>query len=123
MTMSPFIDSSSALPLDADDFEEVTPTAHRLEAYGILPPNHRSLPERVLTGVEEIFFKWYELPDDDARREALSSLLPNERELRRALLAIVPLYHDPRFFDDATPTTSLVEVALVAHAKWRRTLE
>lgn len=113
MTMSPFIEST----------EEITPIAHRLEAYGILPSNHRSLPDRVLAGVEEIFFKWYELADDDARREAIATLFPNEREMRRALLAIVPLYHDPRFFDDATPTSSLVEVALVAHAKWRRALE
>jgi hypothetical protein len=123
MTMSPFIDSSAALPLDADDLEEITPIAHKLAAYGLLPQNHGAVPDRVLAGIEELFLKWYELADDEARRAAVPTLFGSERESRRVLLAIVPLYHDPRFFDDATPTTSLVEVALVAHAKWRRTLE
>ena len=38
------------------------------------------------------------------------------------MLAIVPLYYDVMFFDERTPTRDLVEIALVAHAKWRRWL-
>jgi len=37
-------------------------------------------------------------------------------------LSIVPLYYDTMFFDEKTPTRDLVEIALVAHARWRRWL-
>lgn len=123
------LDSSHALALDPDDLEDVAElparspsVAARLAEYGILPPEHAKLPPRVLAQVEQLFVTWYELEGDDARRAALHYLLPTESQLRAVLLAIVPLYHDRLFFDDATPTKSLIGLALVAHAKWRRWL-
>jgi galactose-1-phosphate uridylyltransferase len=103
---------------------EITRSAvlDRLEQYRILPPNHDRLPTNTLEQIEQLFVTWYELSDDASRRAALSYVLPTENETRAALLAIVPLYYDVMFFDERTPTRDLVEIALVAHAKWRRWL-
>lgn len=94
----------------------------RLEAYRILPPSHTLLTESTLEQIEQLFVTWFELQDDGSRRSAISYLFGNESEVRTALLAIVPLYYDSMFFDERTPTRDLVEIALVAHAKWRRWL-
>ena len=94
----------------------------RLDAYSILPPNHEILSVRTLEQIDQLFTTWYELSDDGSRRAALSYVFPTESEVRSALLSIVPLYYDTLFFDDRTPTKDLVEIALVAHAKWRRWL-
>ena len=94
----------------------------RLEQYRILPPNHDRLPANALEQIEQLFVTWYELEDDASRRSSMSYLFATEQEVRAALLAIVPLYYDPLFFDERTPTRDLVEIALVAHAKWRRWL-
>ena len=94
----------------------------RLEQYRILPPNHDRLPTNALDQIEQLFVTWYELGDDASRRAALSYVFASENEIRAALLAIVPLYYDTMFFDERTPTRDLVEIALVAHAKWRRWL-
>jgi hypothetical protein len=124
------IDSSHALALDPDDLEElaelpaVSPSiVERLGSYGILPPDHRRLSERVLARVEQLFVTWYELADDDARRAALHYLLTTEADVRSVLLAIAPIYYDRMFFDEKTPTKTLVDLALIAHGKWRRWLE
>ena len=123
-------DSLQALPLDPDDLENVIelPVAspsvvERLRAYGILPPDYARLSGHVLARVEQLFVTWYELADDDARRAALRYVLASEADVRRVLLAIAPIYHDRMFFDEETPTKSLIEIALIAHAKWRRWLE
>jgi hypothetical protein len=97
--------------------------AMRLHAYGILPPGHEKIREDVLVLVEQIFVTWYELRDDDSRRRALRYLIGSERELRETLLAVVPLYFDPLYFDERTPTRELVEIVLVAHRKWRTWLD
>jgi hypothetical protein len=94
----------------------------RLEAYGILPPSHQVLSRATLEQVEQLFMTWYELEDDASRRAAVSYIFADESEVRATLLAIVPLYYDTLFFDDRTPTRELVEIALVAHVKWRRWL-
>ena len=94
----------------------------RLEQYRILPPSHDRLPTNALEQIEQLFVTWYELGDDGSRRAALSYVFATENETRAALLAIVPLYYDTMFFDEHTPTRDLVEIALVAHAKWRRWL-
>jgi hypothetical protein len=94
----------------------------RLEAYRILPPSHTLLGEHTLEQIEQLFVTWFELQDDASRRSAISYLFAGESEVRTALLAIVPLYYDSMFFDERTPTRDLVEIALVAHAKWRRWL-
>jgi len=94
----------------------------RLEQYRILPPNHNRLPTNALEQIEQLFVTWYELSDDGSRRAALSYVFATENETRAALLSIVPLYYDTMFFDEQTPTRDLVEIALVAHAKWRRWL-
>jgi hypothetical protein len=94
----------------------------RLEQYRILPPNHDRLPTNALEQIEQLFTTWFELGDDVSRRAALSYVFASEREMRAALMSIVPLYYDPLFFDERTPTRDLVEIALVAHAKWRRWL-
>jgi hypothetical protein len=94
----------------------------RLDQYRILPPTHDRLPTRALEQVEQLFTTWFELSDDGSRRAALSYIFATENELRVALLAIVPLYYDTLFFDEHTPTRDLLEIALVAHAKWRRWL-
>ena len=94
----------------------------RLEQYRILPPNHDRLPTNALEQIEQLFVTWYELGDDGSRRSSLSYLFATENETRAALLSIVPLYYDTMFFDEKTPTRDLVEIALVAHAKWRRWL-
>ena len=94
----------------------------RLDAYRILPPEHASLPPLVLEHVEQLFITWFELADDGSRRSALSYLFSNDDEVRATLLAIVPLYYDTLFFDERTPTRDLIEISLVAHAKWRRWL-
>ncbi len=99
-----------------------TALLQRLEAYRILPPQHGHLPEHVLELVEQLFVTWFELQDDGSRRAAISYLFATEAQVRAAILAIVPLYYDAMFFDDFTPTRDLVEIALVAHAKWRRWL-
>lgn len=123
------VDSSHALALDPDDLEEIPelPAAspsivERLGSYGILPPDHRRLSAQVLARVEQLFVTWYELADDDARRAALHYLLTTEADVRSVLLAIAPIYYDRMFFDEKTPTKSLVDLALIAHAKWRRWL-
>jgi len=130
MTTERSIDSSHALALDPDDLEHLAelPAAspsvvERLRSYGILPPDYRRLPEPILARVEQLFVTWYELADDEARRAAVHYLLPTEAEVRSVLLAIVPIYHDRLFFDESTPTRSLVEIALSAHGRWRRWLD
>jgi 3',5'-cyclic AMP phosphodiesterase CpdA len=104
---------------------EITRSAvlERLEQYRILPPNHDRLPMNALEQIEQLFVTWYELEDDASRRAALSYVFATENETRAALLSIVPLYYDTMFFDDKTPTRDLVEIALVAHTKWRRWLD
>jgi len=99
-----------------------TPVLQRLEQYRILPPAHDRLPTRTLEQIEQLFTTWFELSDDDSRRTALPYIFADEGQLRAAVLAIVPLYYDIMFFDERTPTRDLVEIALVAHAKWRRWL-
>ncbi len=94
----------------------------RLESYRILPPSHTLLSERTLDHIEQLFVTWFELTDDGSRRAAISYLFSTDAEVRTALLAIVPLYYDSLFFDERTPTHDLIEIALVAHAKWRRWL-
>ena len=69
--------------------------------------------------IEQLFITWNELDDDRARKLALRTLIGSEAELRSVLLALVPLYFDPFYFDEKTPTHDLVEIALVAHRKWR----
>src|SRR3954447_7185766 len=103
---------------------EITRSAvlDRLEQYRILPPNHDRLPTNALEQIEQLFVTWYELSDDASRRAALSYVFATESDTRAVLLAIVPIYYDVMFFDDRTPTRDLVEIALVAHAKWRRWL-
>ena len=101
-----------------------TPTViERLHAYGILPPGHEKMSEATLVLVEQIFVTWYELADDDSRRRALRYLIGTEQELRATLLAVIPLYFDPLYFDELTPTRDLVELVLVAHRKWRAWLD
>ncbi len=95
----------------------------RLHAYGILPPGHEHIREDVLVLVEQVFVTWYELADDESRRRALRYLIGNETELRLTLLAIVPLYFDPLYFDERTPTRELIEIVLIAHRKWRAWLD
>ncbi len=113
---------------EVDSFGAPSPEARRsailtrLEAYRILPPNHGHLPVNVLELIEQLFVTWFELHDDGSRRAAVSYVFSSEAEVRATLLAIVPLYYDTMFFDDFTPTRDLVEIALVAHAKWRRWL-
>ena len=94
----------------------------RLSAYSILPPRAERLSDEVLDGVEQVFVTCAELVDDDSRRRALPMLFGGERELRAALLAIVPIFYDELFFDERTPTRDLVELTLIAHTKWRRQL-
>ena len=113
---------------EVDTFGAPNPEARRtailgrLEAYRILPPNHGHLPVIVLELIEQLFVTWFELHDDGSRRAAVSYVFSTEAEVRATLLAIVPLYYDTMFFDEWTPTKELVEIALVAHAKWRRWL-
>ncbi len=95
----------------------------RLNAYSILPPRAAQLSDGTLDGVEQVFVTCAELVDDDSRRRAIKLLFGNERELREVLLAIVPIFYDELFFDERTPTRDLVELTLIAHAKWRRTLQ
>ena len=94
----------------------------RLHSYGILPLGHERIPPDVLLRIEQVFVTWHELDDDRARRLALHTLIGTEVELRATLLAIAPLYFDPFYFDDKTPTHDLIELALVAHRKWRNWL-
>lgn len=94
----------------------------RLAAYDILPPRAERLSDSVLDGVEQVFVTCAELVDDDSRRRALPMIFGSEGELRAALLAIVPIYYDELFFDERTPTRDLVELTLIAHAKWRKHL-
>jgi hypothetical protein len=91
----------------------------RLEQYRILPPAHDRLPTHTLELIEQLFVTWFELSDDASRRAAVSYVFATEAELRAAVLAIVPLHYDSLFFDEHTPTRDLVELALLAHAKWR----
>ena len=95
----------------------------RLRSQGILPAGHESIPPDVLVLVEQLFVTWHELDNDRARRLALHTLIGTEHELRAVLLAIVPLYFDPFYFDQQTPTRDLIELGLVAHKKWRAALE
>ncbi len=102
----------------------ITPSIiDRLEAYSILPPNHAKLEERVLGLVEQLFITWYEMSDDESRRAAIPYLFGTDDDLRQAMLAIVPLYFDPLFFDEQIPTPELITLALTAHAKWRGWLD
>ena len=82
-------------------------------------PRTNRLPTQTLELIEQLFVTWFELADDGSRRAALSYVFATEAEERAALLAIVPLYYDEMFFDELTPTRDLVELALLAHAKWR----
>lgn len=95
----------------------------RLRTQGILPRGYESIPPDVLVLVEQIFITWYELDSDRTRRLALHTLIGTEHELRAVFLAIVPLYFDPFYFDQKTPTRDLIELGLVAHKKWRTALE
>jgi hypothetical protein len=99
-----------------------TALLQRLEQYRILPPTHDRMPTNLLEQIEQLFVTWFELGDDGSRRAAVSYLFATEAELRAALFAIVPLYYDELFFDERTPTRDLLEIVLVAHAKWRRWL-
>ena len=118
--------------LASDELEEAPPSVpapaprnsviQRLGQYNILPPTHDRLPTNTLEHIEQLFSTWYELSDDVSRRAAVSYVFASEADLRAALLAIVPIYYDTLFFDESTPTRDLVEIALVAHAKWRRWL-
>jgi hypothetical protein len=94
----------------------------RLRTYGILPKGHERIPPKTLQLVEHLFIAWHELDDDQARRLALRTLIGTEAERRAVLLAIVPLYFDPFYFDEKTPTPDLVELVLIAHRKWRARL-
>lgn len=109
-------------PQDLTPADARTDLVTRLEQYHILPPSHDRLPTRALEQIEHLFVTWFELHDDDSRRAALSYLFPTEHDLRATLFSIVPLYYDALFFDERTPTRDLVEIALVAHTKWRRWL-
>ena len=91
----------------------------RLKSQGILPAGHERMSEETLQDVEQLFITWHELDDDRARRLALTTLFGSETTIRAVLLALVPIYFDPFYFDDKTPTHDLVELALVAHRKWR----
>lgn len=93
--------------------------ADRLAAYAILPPHHDALDDRTLAMVEELFITWFEMTDDESRRATIPYLFKGDEEARRTLLAIVPLYFDPLFFDDLTPTRELITLALATHRKWR----
>lgn len=92
----------------------------RLSSYAILPPNAPRLSDETLDGIEQVFVTLAELVDDDSRRRALPLLFQGETQLRGTLLAIVPIFYDELFFDTRTPTRDLVELILIAHAKWRR---
>lgn len=126
-------DRDMMLTTQTTDSQENTPTfdlpattpsvVDRLEAYGLLPPSHRDIPERALVLLEQLFVTWYELGNDPSRRAALPYLFATDDDLRATLLAVVPLYHDPLFFDELTPTRELTEIALLAHAKWRAWLD
>jgi hypothetical protein len=116
------LQSSTSQPTDFDLASERFDIVERLEKYAILPPMHTRLSERTLEQIEQLFVTWYELGDDGSRRAALSYVFGTDAEARAALLAIVPLYYDSLFFDELTPTRDLVEIALVAHARWRRWL-
>jgi hypothetical protein len=131
MTTQSFEPEELTIELDREDLEDVEePTQpppspsiiERLDGYRLLPLQHASLPERLLLSIEQVFLTWYELADDRARRAALPYLLGTEADVRAVLLAIVPLYYDDRFFDEWTPTRELIEIVLMAHAKWRRWL-
>ncbi len=91
----------------------------RLRSQGILPAGFEAIPEETLVLVEQLFITWHELDDDRARRLALGTLFGAEAHVRAVLLAVVPIYFDPFYFDARTPTRDLVELALVAHRKWR----
>ncbi len=130
MSTSPSDDNFQALTLDPDEIEQLaelpTPSpsvVERLRVYGILPLHHQKMPERRLALLEQLFVTWYELPDNEARRASVDYIFRTELEAREVLLAIVPMYHDHSFFDEKTPTNSLIEIALIAHAKWRGWLE
>lgn len=69
--------------------------------------------------VEELFITWFEMTDDESRRATIPYLFKGDEEARRTLLAIVPLYFDPLFFDELTPTRELITLALATHRKWR----
>jgi len=119
-----------ALSLDPDDLEDVAelPAAspsvvERLRSYGILPPDHARLSGHVLARVEQLFVSWFDLADDESRRAVLTHLLVTEADVRNVLLAIASVYYDRMFFDDETPTETLVDLALIAHGKWRRWLQ
>jgi hypothetical protein len=115
-------DELDEIPWDEAPGAARTALLRRLEQYRILPPTHDRLPTATLERIEQLFTTWFELQDDHSRRAAVSYVFASEQDLRAALLAIVPIYYDELFFDDATPTRDLVEIALVAHAKWRRWL-
>lgn len=91
----------------------------RLRSHGILPAGFESIGEETLERVEQLFITWHALDDDRARRVALGTLFGAEAHVREVLLAVVPIYFDPFYFDARTPTQDLVELALVAHRKWR----
>jgi hypothetical protein len=102
----------------------ITPSIlDRLAAYSILPPGHETMQERELGLIEQLFITWYEMTDDESRRASIPYLFGTQDEVRRTLLAIVPLYFDPLFFDEHTPTRELVTLALAAHTKWRAWLD
>ncbi len=129
-TESRAFDADDAL-VHSEPSERITASPHpptpslveRLHTYGILPPGHERIREDILVLVEQVFVTWYELTDDESRRRALRYLIGNETELRLTLLAIVPLYFDPLYFDERTPTRELIEIVLVAHRKWRAWLD
>ncbi|CAN5484921.1 hypothetical protein BH09MYX1_BH09MYX1_68150 [soil metagenome] len=95
----------------------------RLSTYSILPPRAEHMSDDVLDGVEQVFVTCAELVDDDSRRRAIPLLFAGEAAMRDSLLAIVPIFYDELFFDERTPTRDLIELALIAHAKWRKQLQ
>jgi len=125
LTSSDFDLSSAELdqvPWDGTPEAARAALVQRLEQYRILPPSHDGLPTGTLERIEQLFTTWFDLADDGSRRAALGYVCTSEEDLRATLLASVPMYYDALFFDERTPTRDLVEIALVAHAKWRRWL-
>ncbi len=124
---NPMLTTQEDFDLSSDHLDDVAPLPRtallqRLEEYRILPPAHDRMPTQTLELIEQLFVTWFELADDASRRAALTYLFATEADVRAALLAIVPLYYDAMFFDEFTPTRDLVELALLAHAKWRHWL-
>lgn len=115
---------ASTRPSTPTPVPHITPSIlDRLAAYAILPPGHEAMSQETLVLLEQVFVTWYEMHDDASRRATIPYLFTTDAELRTTLLAVVPLYFDPLFFDELTPTRDLVTLALAAHEKWRAWLD